>query len=126
MSKNVPKSKKILIVEDEPSLREALQIKLTEEGFNVSVASDGKEALEALKNSHFDLMLLDLIMPVMDGFMVLEAMQSNNQAIPTVVLTNSGQGEEKKHALSLGALDYMVKTNATLAGLVEQVKKYLS
>lgn len=122
MTKDI--NKRVLIVEDEQSLRDALQIKLKEEGYDVATAGDGKQAMDLLKKQKFDLMLLDILMPVMDGFSTLEAMKAEGIKVTTAVLSNISEGEEKHRAKELGAADYIIKSTETLADLVEYVKKH--
>jgi DNA-binding response OmpR family regulator len=117
--------KKVLIVEDEPSLREVLATKLKEEGISASTANDGQQGLDAVKKGSFDMILLDILMPVMDGFSMLENMNSQGIKIPTVMLSNISQSEEKKRAHDLGAIDYIIKSNESLSDLVEYVKKHI-
>ncbi len=104
--------KKIIIVEDEEILRNLLQKKLTAEGYEVSVAENGEEGLEKIRENRPDLILLDIIMPKMDGFEMLEEMKKDDSifGIPVIVVSNSGQPVEIDRAQSLGARDWLVKT----------------
>lgn len=103
----------------------ALKAKLEREGFVATVVSDGKQALEALHDGEFDLLILDILMPRVDGWQVLETLKEQNNAVPIVVASNLGQVEDERRARELGASDYFVKTNVPLAELVERVKKLL-
>lgn len=118
---------KILIVEDEEILRDVLEEKFKKEDFDTKVAIDGEAGLQAVEDFEPDLILLDLIMPKMDGFEVLEALKSNPKAknIPVIVLSNLNQDEEIKKALALGAVDFLVKTQHPINEVVEKVRKYL-
>ncbi|MBT3835069.1 response regulator [Candidatus Peribacteria bacterium] len=118
--------KHILVVEDEKALSHALQIKLESEGYQVSISEDGKEASELIEQESFDLILLDVIMPRMDGFNFLMFLKgSGHTDTPVMVLSNLGQDEDIEKAKSLGATDYMVKANAPFAKIIESVKGIL-
>jgi len=117
-----PAAKHILVVEDEKSLAKALMLKLTTVGFSVKVAYDGQEAVGLLASESFDLVLLDLIMPRMDGFAVLEWMRREDKHPKVMVLTNLGQEEDIAKIKSMGVNDYFVKANISLSDLVERIK----
>ncbi|HSD56307.1 MAG TPA: response regulator [Candidatus Saccharimonadales bacterium] len=114
--------KKVLIVEDERPLAHALELKLQHEGFAVTVASDGQECLDLLKDQTFDVVLLDLIMPVMDGFQVLEQMKQLPQMPAVFVLSNLSQHEDEDRVLALGARKFFIKSDTPLTTIVEEVK----
>lgn len=120
-------AKKILIVEDEKILSDLLEKKLREEGYEVSVAENGEKGLEKMREEKFDLILLDIIMPKMGGFEVLEEMQKdeNLKEIPVIVISNSGQPVEISRALELGVKDYIVKTEFDPNEVVEKVKRQI-
>jgi len=117
---------KILLVEDEPILADVLREKLQENKYTVDLATDGEAALEHARRFYPDIIILDLILPKKDGFEVLNELKSDIKLknIPVVVLSNLGQDEEIKRALSLGAADYMVKTQHPINEIVEKIKKY--
>lgn len=115
--------KKILIIEDEKPMANALKLKLKKNGFDVTVAFNGEDGLSFLKKESFDLILLDLIMPKIDGFKVLENLQIQKSSIPVIVLSNLGQDEDKKRAEMLGAKGYFIKSNTTLASLIVNIKQ---
>ena len=117
---------RILVAEDEQPLSHAMSLKLGSEGFDVTIANDGKEAIEELKGGSFDMLLLDLIMPGADGFEVLEFLKKEGIRIPTIVLSNLGQSEDVERAKSYGAKDYFVKADTPLSTIVAQVKEKLS
>ena len=119
--------KKIFIIEDEQSLRDILAMRLKEAGFEIEVAFDGAEALEKLKTINPDVILLDIILPKIDGFTVLEKIKEDLRIkdIPVIVLSNLGQDTDIKRALELGATDYFIKAQHSLLEIVELVKKYL-
>ncbi|NMC51832.1 response regulator [Candidatus Kuenenbacteria bacterium] len=122
-----PKSspKNILIVDDEKPIANALCIKLKKEGFNAEVVSNGEEALSKITTGHFDLIFLDLMMPKVSGFEVLEVLKSRKNKIPVIVSSNLSQAEDIGKAKSLGAVDYFVKSDTTLSEAVAKVKKFL-
>ncbi|HLD07960.1 MAG TPA: response regulator [Candidatus Peribacterales bacterium] len=123
------KNKNILIAEDEKMLSKALTIKLNAEGYGVTVAEDGKVALETVEKRSFDLILLDIIMPRMDGFTFLEFLRSAGTTfslIPVLVLSNLGQPEEKERAMTLGATEYLVKANAPFPKILETIQLILN
>lgn len=116
-------SKRILIVEDEHPLAHALELKLTHEGYDVATAATGAAGLKAaLDDGSFALILLDLILPEMDGFAVLQGLKAKKCKTPVVVLSNLGQDEDRRKAKELGAKDYLVKSNAPLSEIVALVK----
>lgn len=122
--------KKILLVEDEPFLQGMYQTKLKLENFDVMAASDGEEALKVFKDNNFDLILLDIMMPKLNGFEVLKAIRkdanSTKAAVPVIMLTNLGQKSDIEQGLLLGANDYIVKANFTPAEVVEKINKLIS
>lgn len=118
--------KNILIVEDEQTLLNVLKDRFEGEGWKVSVAVNGEEAVEIIKKSKLDLVLLDLLMPKKDGFEVLEEVRADLEFkyLPIIVLSNLGGDEDIKKALALGANDYYVKTQHPMSEIVEKAKKY--
>lgn len=114
--------KKILIAEDERPLAHALELKMTHEGYETKVASTGREGLEEAKSGKYDLILLDLILPEVDGFAILEAIKDQPKKPVVIVLSNLGQDEDRKKAADFGAKDYLVKSNVPLADIVKVVK----
>jgi len=118
-------AKKILIVDDEKPLANALELKLSHEGFAAKAVFNGVEALDTLKKESFDLVLLDLVMPEEDGFAVLEKMRGLKTKSIVIVSSNLSQEEDIAKAKALGATDYFIKSDTTLAEIVEKVKKYL-
>src|SRR4030043_953698 len=120
-------AKKILIVEDEEIVLGLLQKKLSQEGYEVSVARDGEEGLKKMREIKPDLVLLDIIMPKMGGFEVMEEMQKDSglKKIPVIVVSNSGQPVEIDKAQELGAKDWLIKTEFDPQEVVDKVKKQL-
>lgn len=117
--------KKILIVEDESPLAKALSLKLTKSGFQSKIALNGEEALSFLKKEKFHLILLDLIMPKMDGFAFLSEIKKKGIKTKVLVTTNLSQTEDLQRAKELGAIDYFVKSSASLTSLIDSIKKQL-
>lgn len=118
--------KKILIAEDEKPMANALSLKLQSAGFETYVAGDGEEALAAVTETHYDLVILDLVMPKKDGFYVLEELKKLNITTPIIVASNLGQEEDKNKAKDLGACDYFIKSDTTLATIIEKVISILA
>ena len=121
--------KKILVAEDEEVLLNVLKDRFEAEGWEVTTARDGEEAVESIKKTRPDLVLLDLLMPKKDGFEVLKEIRGDPEfkTLPIiVVLSNLGSDEDIKKALALGANDYFVKTQHPMSEIVEKAKKYES
>ena len=118
-------AKKILIAEDEASLAKALALKLGGLGFGVKVATDGEEALVELKKNHYDLLLLDLMMPKLDGFGVLAAMKTWKSKPLVLISSNLSQKSDRDKAIKLGAKDFLVKADVSLKAVVETINKML-
>lgn len=117
-------SKKILIIEDEQSLARALELKLSHSGFEVRTALDGISGLELLDKETFDLILLDLIMPKMNGYEVLDRLKEKQNKVPVIVLTNLGQEEDKSRVENLGAVGFFVKSNTPLAEIAKYIDEF--
>jgi len=120
-------AKKILLVEDEEIMIGLLQRKLTQEGYEISVARDGEEGLKTMKEIKPDLILLDIIMPKMGGFEVMEEMAKDEgiKDIPVIVISNSGQPVELDRAQKLGAKDWLIKTEFDPQEVVDKVVKQI-
>ncbi len=118
---------KILVVEDDKFLREMITRKLNKEGYQVSQAVDGKEGLKKIKEIRPDLILLDLIMPGVGGFEVLEKIKDNPELeeIPVVILSNLGQKSEVERGLNLGAEDFLIKAHFTPKEIIKKVKEII-
>ena len=119
---------KILIIEDEIALRSALSIKLKKEGFLVLEAQNGRQGLDLAVSQKPDLVLLDIIMPGMNGLDVLRDMKSNAGLVnvPVIVLTNLPEENAKEKVKELGGTEYLVKSNVPLEDLVVKIKTYLA
>jgi two-component system alkaline phosphatase synthesis response regulator PhoP len=118
---------KILIVEDDKFLRELISQKLLQEGYDISEAVDGEKGAEAVKKEKPDLVLLDLILPGIDGFEVLARIKADSltSEIPVIILSNLGQKDDIEKGLKNGAADYLIKAHFTPAEIVEKVKGVL-
>ena len=101
-------AQRILIADDEPDIRSVLALYLENAGYEVAEAADGQEALEVLGSQAIDLCLLDIMMPVLDGYHVLKRVRETSD-VPVIVISAKGQDPEKILGLNLGADDYMVK-----------------
>ncbi len=118
--------KKVLIAEDEKPMARALELKLNNSGVMAKAVFNGEEALAELKKEQYDLLLLDLMMPKLDGFGVLEALKEENSDLPIIVSTNLSQEADISRARELGAKDYFVKSDTPIVEVVEKVKKLLA
>ncbi len=112
--------KKVLIIEDEKLVRNLISKKLSEKGFVVEIAENGKKGFQKIKETEPDLILLDIIMPEMNGFEVLEKMQEENIEVPVVIVSNSGQPVEIDKAKEYGVRDWIVKTKFDLQEVIEK------
>ncbi len=127
-AKQAETKRTILIIEDEPALADIYSTSLRAEGFEAPVAGDGVEGLEMALRTLPDLVLLDLVLPIKDGFEVLKDIKSDprTSGIPVIILSNLGQEYEVKHGLDLGAACFLVKTDVEPAKLVQKVKAFLA
>jgi len=116
--------KKILIAEDDFMISSMYKVKLEQDGFECFMAEDGKEAIEEFSNHNPDLVVLDIIMPRLDGFSALKAIREKNKNIPVLMLTNLGTQEDREKGKKLGANDYLVKANLTPKQVSDTIKKY--
>ena len=120
-------TRRILLAEDDRFLRKAAEATLKRHGFSVVTATDGEEALRLAQAELPDLILLDLIMPKIQGFEVLRTLKANppTAAIPVIIISNLGQAHDVQQALEAGAAAYLVKANLSLQDLVKQVEAAL-
>lgn len=118
---------KILFIEDEISLQTTLGGALKEAGFEIENAYDGETGLKIAQTSKPDLILLDLILPKMDGFQVLRDLKSGagTKDIPVIVLTNLESADDVGKVIALGATTYLVKSNYELVDIVTKIKEVL-
>lgn len=119
---------KVLIIEDDPFLSEMYATKLAQENFEVELASDGKEALKKVAETKPDLVLLDIVLPKMDGFEVLQKIKKDPalRQVKVIALTNLGQKEEVDKGFAFGADDYIIKAHFTPSEVVNKVKQILN
>jgi len=120
-------AKKILIVEDDKFLRELIAQKLLKEGYDIAEAVDGEKGLTSIKEEKPDLILLDLILPGIDGFTILSKVKEDPMfsQIPVVVLSNLGQKDDIERALKMGAVDYLIKAHFTPGEIIEKINGVL-
>lgn len=119
--------KKILIIEDDDFLRSLAVTKLQKHGYSVMTAADGEMGLELALKEKPDLLLLDLMLPGMSGFEVLEKIRANadTKTLKTVIFSNLGDSEDIKRGQELGVVDYLVKASFTLDELTEKISTIL-
>lgn len=120
-------AKKILIIEDDVFLGDVLKQKLLNEKYDVTLARDGKEGLDAISTLMPDLVLLDIILPTMNGYEILEAKNVNEviKKIPVIVISNSGQPVEISKVVAMGVKDYLIKAQFDPEEVLQKVKSYL-
>ncbi|MBU0670931.1 MAG: response regulator transcription factor [Patescibacteria group bacterium] len=120
-------AKKILLVEDDEMLHNMYTQKFKTQGYEVFSAFNGAEGVKMAGEKSPDLILLDIIMPKMDGFVALKKIRKNSKTakIPVIILTNLGQEDDIKKGKELGADDYFIKANHTPAEVVDKVKAVL-
>ncbi len=120
-------AKKILLIEDEKIMINLLEKKLSQEGYEVTVSVNGEEGLKKMKEDKPDIILLDIIMPKMGGFEVMEEMNKDEQLkkIPVIIISNSGQPVELGKAKELGASDWLIKTEFDPQEVIEKVVKQI-
>lgn len=124
-----PKKIRVLIIEDDQFLRELSTRKLTQEGFHVDIAIDGNEGLAKIIASKPDVVLLDIILPGLDGFEILKKIRSHEDSsvknIAIILLSNLGQESDVAKGEKLGADDYLIKANFTIDEIIEKIKSVL-
>ena len=120
-------NKFILVGEDDKYYAGVYKRKLISDGYNVEIAENGAKVLEIAKKRKPDLILLDLIMPVMDGFTALKEIKADKtlEGVKVIVLSNLGQDEDIKMVKDLGADEYLVKSNLSISELSETIASYL-
>lgn len=119
---------KILIVEDDKFLRELIVQKTSKEGYQVAEAVNGEEGVTKAKEEKPDLILLDLILPGIDGFEALRQIKENpsTSAIPVIILSNLGQKDDVERGMKLGAADYLIKAHFTPGEILAKIKTTLA
>lgn len=120
-------AEKILVIEDEPSILKAMEEGLSIHGYSVAAALDATRGLELVDTFKPDLILLDLVLPGMNGFEALQLLKRNpaTSKIPVIILSNLGDEEEIRQGLSYGAVDFLIKADNDLEQIVNTIKKYL-
>ena len=121
-------SKKILIVEDDDSLAGIYEVRLSNESYSLNRVTNGEDALAAAIDFQPDLILLDIMMPKVSGFDVLDILKNTPEtaSIKIVMLTAMGQESDKKRAMELGADDYLVKSQVLIVDVLDRIKKQLT
>jgi len=124
---STPNNIKILVAEDDEVYGKVYLNKLTKEGYQVILVKDGKEAVEMTKKEKPNLILLDIIMPTMDGFEALKIIKSDPETknIKVLVMSNLGQESDMARAKELGAEEYFVKASISISELIEKLKRYV-
>jgi len=120
--------KRVLVIEDEEPFAKLYGLKLNQEGIDAVLAFDGDEGLGKLLAEHFDLVLLDLMLPKHDGFWLLEERKKYTgiAKVPVIVLSNLGQKEDIMRAKGLGAVDYIVKSDSSIQQIIDMAKRQLA
>ena len=116
---------KILLAEDEEFIAGLYKLELERHGVEVTMVGSGKQTLEALEQGAFDILLLDLIMPDIDGFEVLKQLKANKIMIPTLVLTNLGQNVDQQKCREYGVKDYIIKADIDAPEVWMRVQKWI-
>lgn len=124
----IKKDLKILLIEDEQLIAQMYKLKLEEAGFEVIITEKGSEAINLTKKNKFSVILLDIILPEIDGFSVLKSLKSikSLKKTPVLLLTNLGQDSDQKRGKELGADGYFIKSSHTPAQIIEEIKKILN
>jgi len=119
---------KVVVADDDRMFRKAAETTLRRQGYSVTTASDGEEALQLIRSEQPEIIVLDLIMPKLQGFDVLQILKEDTLTshIPVIVLTSLAQDQDKQEALDLGAVAYFNKATLSLHELVDQVKQTLT
>lgn len=119
---------KILIIEDDRYISKMYQLKLSLEDYDVQVAENGKQGVDKVKEYMPDIILLDILMPELDGFEVLKIVKSDptTKDIPVLIMSNLGQEDHVEKGMKLGALGYIVKSQYTPSKVVEKIKSVLA
>jgi DNA-binding response OmpR family regulator len=118
---------KILIIEDDRYISKMYQLKLSLEGYDVQVAENGREGVDKVKEFLPNIILLDILMPELDGFEVLKIVKSDDvtKDIPVLIMSNLGQEDHVEKGMKLGAIGYIVKSQYTPSKVVEKIKSVI-
>ena len=119
--------KQILLIEDDPFLIDIYTTKLKEAGFKIEVATDGEEGLRKLTEKKFDLLVLDIVLPQIDGWEILKKVKADQKLkeTPVLILSNLGQKGEVEKGMKLGATKYLIKAHYTPSEVIEEIKEVL-
>jgi two-component system phosphate regulon response regulator PhoB/two-component system alkaline phosphatase synthesis response regulator PhoP len=114
---------KVLVAEDDKYLANAYRVKLTKAGFDILLVSNGEELFLELEKYNPDIILLDLMMPKVDGFIVLQTLRNTEKwkNIPVIITSNLGQKEDIEKGMQMGATDYIVKSNISINDVVAKI-----
>lgn len=117
----------VLLVEDDVFLSSIYQKKFEMEGYKVSLADNGEKALVEVKKKKPDIVMLDILLPKLDGFAVLEKLKADSEVknIPVILLTNLGQKDDVEKGLQMGAADYLIKAHFKPSEVVDKIKQVL-
>lgn len=118
-------NKRILIAEDDQFLNKMYRLNLEQEGWDVEIVNNGKKAIEAIEKDAPDVLLLDLLMPKVDGFAVLEHIRIKKHKFPVIIMSNLSQEIDQTKCKELGAKDYFVKSDMDLEELSKKISTYL-
>ncbi|MDO8517737.1 MAG: response regulator [bacterium] len=118
-------AKKILLAEDEKALATVLNLKLKSAGYETHIVYNGEDALQALKDGTYDLMLIDIMMPRRDGFSVLDELKKQGNKMPVFAMSNLSQDEDIARIKSTGVKDYIIKADTSPAEILARVTKFL-
>ncbi|MBI4118142.1 MAG: response regulator [Parcubacteria group bacterium] len=127
MPEGIPEDKKILIVEDDLFLSDLLAKRLGKEGFHFAIKLDGETGLEEARKTHPNLILLDLLLPGMDGYEVLRQIKADPalKDTPVLIVSNLGQKDEVEKGMQLGAAGFLVKAHVDLDDIVAKIQQFL-
>jgi len=119
--------KKVLIVEDDTQIADIYKMRLSGKGYEVDIAKDGEEGIKKIMSFNPDLILLDLMIPIKNGFDVLREIKADEDLkdIPVIILSNLGQGPDIERSKDLGAVDYLVKSDTSTKDTIDKIRKYL-
>lgn len=115
----------ILLAEDVTFLADMMKLALEPHGVTVDIVTNGREAIEAMKKKKYDMLLLDILMPEVDGYGVLEHMKEKNTQIPTIIVSNISSGEDRRRCKALGCKAYIVKSDIDDNGLWAAISPHL-
>lgn len=118
---------KILIIEDESALIFALRAKFAASGFDATIALNGELALEFAEKEQYDIILLDLLLPKLNGFEVLSRFRANQKTakVPVIIFSNLDSQEDKKKAMDLGATEYLMKAQTSLDEVIKIINRHI-